>query len=219
MTAVALVLALTAPALGGGPDLTTPPLDTPVIVELRPVAPPRTPPPTPVSPVTVPDEAAFFTEIAASAVVPKPPPPPPPVVVQNTARTAHTPNADAIARAKNAPNGQLPRDALCGLSFSSGLLRCDAAAALEAAVAAGMPAVEITSTYRSLNDQRAVKASRGAWAAPVGSSVHGFGLAIDVPEPARSWLHRNGTNYGWINPAWAQPGGSKPEPWHFEHTG
>lgn len=217
MTGLALVLALTAPALGGGPDLTAPPLDTPVIVELRPVAPPRTPPPTPVSPVTVPSEAAFFTEIAASAVVPKPPPPPPPVVVQQPAAQAD--HGNAIARARSAPNGQLPREALCGLSFSSGLLRCDAAAALEQAVANGMPPVEITSTYRSLNDQRAVKASRGSWAAPVGSSVHGYGLAIDVPEPARSWLHRRGAEYGWTNPAWARPGGSKPEPWHFEHTG
>ena len=74
MTAVALVLALTAPVLGGGPDLTTPPLEAPVIVELRPVAPPRTPPPTPVTPVQVPTEAAFSVEIAASSVQPKPPP-------------------------------------------------------------------------------------------------------------------------------------------------
>lgn len=213
MTGLALVLALTAPALGGGPDLTSPPLDTPVIVELRPVAPPRTPPPTPVSPVTVPSEAAFFTEIAASVVSP-PPPPPPPVEQQPVAQTDH---GNAIARAKNAPNGQLPREALCGLSFSTGLLRCDAAAALEQAVANGMPPVEITSTYRSLNDQRAVKASRGAWAAPVGYSNHGHAIAIDVPEPARSWLHKHGRAHGWTWPAWAQT--EKYEPWHLEYTG
>lgn len=211
MSAVALVLALTAPALGSGPDLTTPPLDTPVIVELRPVAPPRTPPPTPVSPVTVPTEAAFSVEIAASAVVPKPPPP---VVVQNTARTAHTPNADAIARAKNAPNGQLPRDALCPI-WDGTLFRCDMAAALESAAAAGMPRVPMTDGYRSYDQQVAVKASRGSFAATPGTSNHGYGTAADIPEPARSWLFRFGADHGLINPQWAK-NPNRLERWHWE---
>jgi hypothetical protein len=25
-----------------------------------------------------------------------------------------------------------------------------------------------------------------------------------------------GAEFGWINPDWALPGGSKPEPWHWE---
>lgn len=84
-------------------------------------------------------------------------------------------------------------------------------------MADGMPAVEITSTYRSYDQQVAVKASRGSWAARPGTSNHGYGVAIDTPEPARSWLHRNGAAYGWVNPAWAKT--EKFEPWHFEHNG
>ncbi|MFJ4107919.1 M15 family metallopeptidase [Oerskovia enterophila] len=209
MTAVALVLALTAPVLGSGPDLTTPPLEAPVIVELRPVAPPRTPPPTPVTPVQVPTEAAFSVEIAASAVQPKPPSPV--VVQQPVARVAD--HADAIARARSAPNGQLPRDALCPI-WDGTLFRCDMAAALESAAAAGMPRVNMTDGYRSYDQQVSVKASRGSWAAQPGTSNHGYGTAADIPEPARSWLFRHGADHGLINPAWAKT--EKHEPWHWE---
>jgi hypothetical protein len=31
-----------------------------------------------------------------------------------------------------------------------------------------------------------------------------------------AWLAANGRDYGWVNPPWAQPGGSRPEPWHWE---
>jgi LAS superfamily LD-carboxypeptidase LdcB len=33
------------------------------------------------------------------------------------------------------------------------------------------------------------------------------------------WLRRNSLRYGWFLPAWAMPGGSKPEPWHWEYAG
>ena len=29
----------------------------------------------------------------------------------------------------------------------------------------------------------------------------------------------NASLFGWSHPAWAQQGGSKPEPWHFEFGG
>jgi hypothetical protein len=213
VSAVAVVLAVTAPLTGPSID-TTPDLTPIALVEY--VSTPDAPDPPPPSPVTVPSEATLSIETVASVVTPKPPPPP---VVQQPVAQPGIDHTAAIARAKAAPNGQLPGDALCGLSFSSGLLRCDASAALEAAVADGMPAVQLTSTYRSISDQIAVKASRGAWAAKPGTSNHGHGIAIDAPEPARSWLHRHGAAYGWVNPAWAQPGGAKPEAWHYEFAG
>jgi LAS superfamily LD-carboxypeptidase LdcB len=80
-----------------------------------------------------------------------------------------------------------------------------------------MPTVGMTDAYRSFDEQVAVKASRGGWAAKPGTSNHGHGVAIDIPEPARSWLHRNGASYGWVNPAWAKS--EKYEPWHFEYVG
>jgi len=43
-----------------------------------------------------------------------------------------------------------------------------------------------------------------------GMSVHEQGKAIDVPEPARSWFHTYGAEYGWIATIAA-------EPWHFEY--
>lgn len=48
-----------------------------------------------------------------------------------------------------------------------------------------------------------------------GTSLHETGIAIDLAEPARAWMHANGKRFGFINPDWAK----KPEtfePWHFE---
>jgi len=38
----------------------------------------------------------------------------------------------------------------------------------------------------------------------------GTGVAFD-------WLTANAGRFGWVHPPWAQPGGSKPEPWHWEY--
>lgn len=43
-----------------------------------------------------------------------------------------------------------------------------------------------------------------------GTSIHERGKAIDVPEPARSWFHAYGAEYGWIATIAA-------EPWHVEY--
>lgn len=82
----------------------------------------------------------------------------------------------------------------------------------------------LSSTYRSLADQRRVKASRGSFAATPGRSNHGLGLAIDLcgketgNRKVWTWLQKNGPIYGWANPAWAKRGGSGPyEPWHWEY--
>lgn len=49
-----------------------------------------------------------------------------------------------------------------------------------------------------------------------GTSRHEGGKAVDVPEPTRAWLHKNGAKYGWINPPWAKKKATF-EPWHFEY--
>ena len=63
-------------------------------------------------------------------------------------------------------------------------------------------------------------------AADPGTSNHGFGVAVDLAAPGIlpiefgsetfKWLSANAPRYGWIHPAWAREGGSKPEPWHWE---
>ena len=32
------------------------------------------------------------------------------------------------------------------------------------------------------------------------------------------WLKANAWRFGFVHPAWAEPGGSSPEPWHWEHA-
>lgn len=165
--------------------------------------------PAPPEPVTVPANAVLVLEGAPVVVTPKPPPPPAPPVAQSRAES----HSSRVARAAAAPNGEIPPDALCSLSWdASARLRCDAAAGLEDAATAGMPRVAMTSTYRTIADQHAVKASRGSFAATPGTSNHGHGVAVDIPQPARSWLARNGEAFGWVNPRWARGY----EPWHFE---
>lgn len=53
---------------------------------------------------------------------------------------------------------------------------------------------------------------------------HLWGTAIDFSGPLSSfgtkehdWLVANGPSFGWFLPTWAQKGGSRPEPWHFQY--
>jgi hypothetical protein len=64
------------------------------------------------------------------------------------------------------------------------------------------------------------------FAAVPGTSVHGWGRAVDFQDgggkltfdsPGYRWLQANAWRWGWVHPAWAEPGGSSPEPWHWEH--
>jgi LAS superfamily LD-carboxypeptidase LdcB len=43
--------------------------------------------------------------------------------------------------------------------------------------------------------------------------VQGFG------SEAHRWMQLNAGQFGWVHPAWAQQGGSKPEAWHWEYVG
>ncbi|MFC8191057.1 D-alanyl-D-alanine carboxypeptidase family protein [Cellulomonas sp. NPDC057328] len=135
-------------------------------------------------------------------------------------------------------NGRLPASALSAVSWTRDsrgtpfYLRSDAAAALERLNVAFRAALghdlALDLTYRDLDTQVAMRAALGSVAAVPGTSSHGTGLAIDVPElpctygwdsAASAWLVANGPTYGWVSPAWARQGGSNPEYWHYEYRG
>jgi hypothetical protein len=135
-------------------------------------------------------------------------------------------------------NGRLPASAMTALSWSVDdlgtpfYLRSDAAAALErlntAFTAAFGHPLGLDLTYRDYDTQVAMRAALGTIAAEPGTSTHGTGLAIDLPElpcsygwdtPARDWLLRHGADDGWVSPTWARVSGSNPEYWHYEYRG
>lgn len=146
------------------------------------------------------------------------------------AAAARAAEAKAMAQAaKSYGNGQIPSSVLCGLSWAGGeLLRCDAAAALEDLNGAFRAAfgrnLAVTDGYRSYSEQVTVAATRGGLAAVPGTSNHGWGQAVDLSGGIESfgsaeyaWMAANAGKYGWKHPAWAEPGGSKPEAWHWEY--
>ena len=125
-------------------------------------------------------------------------------------------------------NGMLPASALCPLYAAPGeSLRRSAALAFNAMSFAYQKqtgsALCVTDGYRSYPEQVAVKKARPGLAATPGTSEHGFGLAVDLcggvqsfASPAHLWMKRYGPLYGWFHPAWAEPSGTMPEPWHWE---
>ncbi len=125
-------------------------------------------------------------------------------------------------------NGALPAASLCVLWDGKTSARADAAVAfaeLNAAFSARFGrSLCLSSGYRTLAQQNAVKAVRGGLAASPGKSNHGLGLAVDLcsQETAGApwqWLNENGPAFGWDNPSWARPGGAGPyERWHWEYT-
>ena len=127
-------------------------------------------------------------------------------------------------------NGQLPSSALCDLPFASPhKLRGDAAVALirldDVYKATFGDDLCLTDSYRSLASQYSLAVRKPVLAARPGTSEHGWGLAIDacggpdqVGSKRREWFLANAPKFGWDNPAWARPGGSKPEPWHWEYV-
>lgn len=133
-------------------------------------------------------------------------------------------------------NGRMPMSSMClvpwgtdQLGFAQ-YLRCDAADGLTAMNAAfraqfGAP-LDLDLTYRSYEDQVAMKAAFGGLAAAPGTSSHGTGTALDVQEwpdtygfgTARyDWLVANGPTYGWYAPARVRQGQPYAEYWHFEY--
>ncbi|MGW6131461.1 D-alanyl-D-alanine carboxypeptidase family protein [Cellulomonas sp. NPDC055163] len=137
------------------------------------------------------------------------------------------PGCDGATRAAGA-NGLLATDDLCTLWEGKTQLRADAAVSLavlnQAFIARFGVDMCLSSGYRTLAQQRSVKAQKGGLAAAPGKSNHGWGLAVDLCSSETTgakwtWLNENAPSFGWDNPAWARPGGSGPyERWHWEYT-
>jgi hypothetical protein len=139
--------------------------------------------------------------------------------------------ASCAGTATTAANGFLPASALCPLAGAPGhRLRADAAADFARLTAASLAergtALCVTDSYRSYAAQVDVFARKPQLAAVPGTSRHGFGVALDLGcgvesfgTEAHRWMQVNGPRFGWVHPAWAGPGGSMPEPWHWEHAG
>ena len=172
-------------------------------------------------------EAARRRAAQRSAAVPSAPP---------AVRTARPPSSSGGGSCTGAStsgyaNGTIPTSALCPLSYAPGQrLRADAARAFnrltEAARASRGAPICVTDSYRDYPSQVDVYARKPGLAAVPGTSNHGWGVAVDLcggvesfGSSAYSWMKANAPRYGWIHPSWAEPGGSRPEAWHWEYTG
>lgn len=128
-------------------------------------------------------------------------------------------------------NGRLPDSVLCVLPGGSDeRLRADAALAFVRLAAAYQSAfgepICLTDGYRTLGEQQQLRRTKPRFAARPGSSEHGWGLAVDLScgvqsfrSPRHAWMVENAGRYGWFLPEWAQRGGARPEPWHWEYSG
>lgn len=126
-------------------------------------------------------------------------------------------------------NGKIPEGDLCdlGAEWPGQKLRCDAAdkfgAMNQAFKAALGKNIGVTDSYRNYEQQVKCKQEKGDLCAEPGKSNHGCGQALDLSTNINNfgsaeynWMKANAQTYGWMHPAWAEPGGSKPEPWHWE---
>lgn len=120
-------------------------------------------------------------------------------------------------------NGRIPLDALTDIGGGHRLENSAASAWNEMVADAKADGVSLSpgSSYRDFAGQQRVRAEKGGKVATAkpGTSVHGWGKAVDVSGgEAQAWLRKNGGKYGWVWPEWAQRKGTKSfEPWHFEY--
>ena len=134
------------------------------------------------------------------------------------------PNCDGTVKAKGT-NGRLSAKSLCALPQRGETLQAEAALAWAAMneyyrTAFGR-SICLDDSYRSLQEQYGTRATRGYLAARPGTSMHGWGLAVDIcKEDLRGasgdWIRANAQTFGWENPYWAKT--SKYEPWHWEYA-
>jgi len=128
-------------------------------------------------------------------------------------------------------NGEIPLPALCPLWGARGeLLRADAAFAFNRlsvgyAQQFGRP-ICVTDSYRTYTEQVRIFAASPNLAAVPGTSNHGWGTAVDLcggiesfATGSHEWMLLHAPGFGWFHPAWAEPSGTKPEPWHWEFGG
>ena len=172
------------------------------------------------SPTAAADQPMAMAGLAASCVGTAPGDP---ALVANT-------SSNGSARWGGYENGRIPASALCPVpSRPVLLLECNAAVAFDAMNTAFRAAfgqdIGITDGYRSFDEQVACRAEKGSLCADPGTSNHGWAKAVDIggccgvntgAGPAFDWLTANAARFGWVHPGWAQPDGSKPEPWHWE---
>lgn len=128
-------------------------------------------------------------------------------------------------------NGRIPATELAHpASAPTHLFRPDAAEAFDRLNAAYRArfgvSITVTDSYRDYAGQVRAKATKGHLAAEPGTSNHGWGIAADLAGGLQSygtapyaWMRANAPRFGWDNPTWARPGGSKNEPWHWEFVG
>ncbi|GAA1622795.1 hypothetical protein GCM10009700_08680 [Brevibacterium sanguinis] len=125
-----------------------------------------------------------------------------------------------------ASNGELPEEWLCDLGKGGHRLRADAAVSFAEMNAAYKKEtgkeIPITDSYRDLAGQISVAGRKPGLSARPGTSMHGWGIALDLGGGTESktgpwdWLVKNAGKYGWENPDWAKS--SKYEPWHWEYV-
>jgi murein DD-endopeptidase MepM/ murein hydrolase activator NlpD len=123
-------------------------------------------------------------------------------------------------------NGMIPSGKLCAIG-SGHMLRCDAAAAYLKLAAAYRgqfgKSLCITDSYRSYASQVSLYQRKPSLAALPGTSNHGWGVAVDLcggvdkyNTTQYQWMKSHAPAYGWLHPAWADQGGNREEPWHWE---
>jgi len=133
-------------------------------------------------------------------------------------------------------NGQVRPQALVGVEGDcrSGRAAGPSLALMLVAARADGVALRPGDCYRPAAEQSAAKSNacgKGncACAAGTGTSMHGWGEAVDFRDAGGTltfssagytWLKGNGARFGWNHARWAEPGGSAcPEAWHWEWVG
>ena len=137
---------------------------------------------------------------------------------------------EAQAKWGSYENGKIPDSELQALSFSpENKMNKKAAIAMEemnkAYKADNGSDLTINEAYRDCATQIRYSKELGSRAAPAPPCIsnHGWGLAADIEVGAfgsstYNWLKANAHKYGYVHPAWAEPGGSNPEQWHWEYA-
>lgn len=118
-------------------------------------------------------------------------------------------------------NGKIPAAALSSVAGTSHSLWTPAARSLEAlrsAAAAEGVTIGITDSYRTYDTQvdlvrRKGLYSQGGLAAQPGTSMHGWGVAVDLKldATAQAWMRTNAGRFGFVENV-------AREPWHWQYV-
>lgn len=118
-------------------------------------------------------------------------------------------------------NGRIPASALSPVAGTSHSLWEPAARSLEAlrsAAAAEGVTIGMTDSYRTYESQvdlvnRKGLYSQGGLAAKPGTSMHGWGVAVDLKldSAAQAWMRQNGGRFGYVENV-------PREPWHWQYV-